>query len=124
MRRVLSIMGEMAAGVAHELQQPLAVITNYANGCIRRLKGGDGDPESLVKTIGNVVQETMRASEIVRRIRDFVRKREVRRQWCPIASIVHDAVQLASFNCAQAECPSSVPLRRTVTGCFRRPQFR
>ena len=97
----LSIMGEMAAGVAHELQQPLTVIANYANGCVRRLRGGDSDPESLATTIGDVVQEAMRASEIVRRIRDFVRKREMRRQWSSIASIVHDAVQLASFNCSQ-----------------------
>ena len=44
-------MGEMTAGLAHELHQPLAVITNYANGCVRRLKKETFERGRLIESL-------------------------------------------------------------------------
>ena len=70
----LSLMGEMASSLAHEISQPLAAIVNYAHGCQRRLEAAP--PVADVATgIDKIVAQAERASAIVQRMRDFVRKR-------------------------------------------------
>ncbi|HYH40268.1 MAG TPA: PhnD/SsuA/transferrin family substrate-binding protein [Azospirillum sp.] len=71
----LSILGEMASNLAHELNQPLAAITNYARGCARRLDAGTADPAELVEATRAISAQAERAAQIIQRIRDFVRKR-------------------------------------------------
>ena len=69
----LASMGEMATVMAHELNQPLAAIGNFASAALRRLDGRFDDPD--VRTaLGNVVTLVERAGGIVHRIRDFTRK--------------------------------------------------
>jgi two-component system sensor histidine kinase DctS/two-component system sensor kinase FixL len=47
----LSSMGEMATGIAHELNQPLAAIANFARGCVRRLQNGNADGAELIRSL-------------------------------------------------------------------------
>ncbi len=70
----LSTMGEMATGMAHELNQPLAAIVNYAKGASRRLQNGVMDPEPLVEAMRQVSSQAQRAGEIIRRLRALVGK--------------------------------------------------
>lgn len=97
----VSIMGEMAAGLAHEVQQPLAVIVNFASGCVLRLKNGRNDTDGQIDALKEISDEAIRASEIIRRIRNFIQKRETERQWLKLTDIVADAVHLARFECRQ-----------------------
>jgi two-component system, cell cycle sensor histidine kinase and response regulator CckA len=75
----LSTMGEMAAGFAHELNQPLASIANYAQGCAQRMRSGSFDTNTIVVKIDLVVDQAHRASEIIKRIRGFVSNKDTRR---------------------------------------------
>jgi len=68
----ISAMGEMAAGLAHELNQPLCAITSYSQACLRLL-GKDADPE-LRRAIERVVANATRAAAIIGQMRAFVRK--------------------------------------------------
>lgn len=70
----LSLMGEMASSIAHEISQPLAAIVNYARGCQRRLADGHKLAE-IEGGMAQIVAQAERAAIIVRRMRDFVRKR-------------------------------------------------
>ena len=70
----VNMLGEMTAGLAHELNQPLAVISSYAQGCLSSFKDGKGAPETLAGALQHIVSQSTRASEIVRRIRGFIRK--------------------------------------------------
>ena len=70
----LNMLGEMAAGLAHELNQPLAVISSYAQGCLSSIEDGKDAPETLTGALQQIVNQSARASEIVRRIRGFIRK--------------------------------------------------
>jgi len=97
----LSVMGEMAAGVAHELHQPLAAIANYANGCRYRLKDGRLAGEDLSDVLGRIDGECQRAGSIVRRIRDFIEKREPLRRPVDINEVVQDAMELVQSNLKQ-----------------------
>ena len=70
----LSTMGEVATGMAHELNQPLSAIVNYANGCTRRLQSGTAQQDDLVGAMSQITAQAKRASEIIRRLRALVGK--------------------------------------------------
>ncbi|MBL6927623.1 MAG: transporter substrate-binding domain-containing protein [Rhodospirillales bacterium] len=70
----LSNLGEMAAGFAHELNQPLTAISNYAAGSIRRQQLGTFGPDDTAAAFELVAEQANRAGEIIRRIRKFVSK--------------------------------------------------
>jgi len=70
----LSIMGEMATGLAHELNQPLAAIVSYTQGCVRRLRAGVDNPDELIAAMRKVADQAKRAGDIVNWMRGFVRK--------------------------------------------------
>jgi C4-dicarboxylate-specific signal transduction histidine kinase len=70
----LSVMGEMAAGLAHELNQPLHAAKNYARGSIRRLSKNPQDNGEVMAALEQIAREADRAAEILRRVRDFVEK--------------------------------------------------
>jgi C4-dicarboxylate-specific signal transduction histidine kinase len=72
----LSTMGEMASGLAHELNQPLTAIANYNRGCLRRIDGGNLEASELEAILLQSVQEAERAAEIIRHMRAFVNKED------------------------------------------------
>lgn len=72
----LTTMGEMAAGMAHEINQPLAAISAYAEGAKVRLSNGNYDVSDLAEVFERIGADSQRASEVVRRMRQFVRKRD------------------------------------------------
>lgn len=72
----LNTMGEMASGIAHELNQPLSAISNFADGCMRRIRRGNATHESLVEALEQICHQTDRAGQIIRHMRNFARKWE------------------------------------------------
>ena len=92
----LSVMGEMAAGLAHELNQPLHAINNYASGSLMRvLKTTQRDPE-LVAALERVSEEANRAAEIVRRVRRFVQKSDAQFSEVHVNGLVEEVVLFSS----------------------------
>jgi two-component system sensor histidine kinase TtrS len=89
----LSTLGEMAGGLAHELNQPLAAIANYADGCELRLRGGDIDRPGLVEATRLIRQQADRAAQVIQRMREFVRKREPTHASTDIADLVAETVE-------------------------------
>ncbi len=83
MARLLSV-GEMASGLAHEINQPLAAIINYCRGTLRRADEGKADLETTYNAMRLVTRQANRAAEIVRRMRSFVKKTEYQRIEFPI----------------------------------------
>lgn len=72
----LSTMGEMAAGFAHELNQPLTAIGNFATGCIRRLERPECHSQTLMPALVEIAKQAQRAGDIIRHIRGFVGKKD------------------------------------------------
>ena len=77
----LHAVGEMAAALAHELNQPLHVINNYVQGLQRRLKKQKAGPDQgqVIGAMDHIAAEVSRAAGIVARLREFVRGREPHR---------------------------------------------
>ena len=90
----LNTMGEMASGFAHELNQPLAAVVNYARGAVRRLKQGKVETGALLPVLEQVAAQAERAAAIIRRIRAFIRKEEPRRAALDFNKIMRETAGL------------------------------
>jgi PAS domain S-box-containing protein len=89
----VSTMGEMAAELAHELNQPLGAIVNFANGTLVRLRARGIEPE-IERAVTQIAAEGMRAGEIIRGIREFVRQGAARREPADVNHLVRHAAHL------------------------------
>ncbi len=90
----LSTMGQMASAIAHELNQPLTAVGSYTGALSRMLANPDTDPERLRDVVERIRQQTMRAGEVIRRLRDHVAKRNAVRRPEDINAVVREAVDL------------------------------
>jgi len=99
----LSMMGEMAASLVHELNQPLHAVNNYAHGSIRRLMKMPERDEDLVAAIRQISDEANRAAEIVRRVRRFVQKREPQCSEVHVNRLVEEVVLLSQTELEQRQ---------------------
>ncbi|MGA7801224.1 MAG: ATP-binding protein [Gammaproteobacteria bacterium] len=91
----VSAIGAMATSLAHELNQPLASIFNYAKGCIHRLDGGDVSAAELMPALEQIAAEANRSGEIIRRIREYLRRGKPLCAQVDINQIVREAADLA-----------------------------
>ncbi|MBK5931721.1 PAS domain-containing sensor histidine kinase [Halochromatium salexigens] len=99
----LSTMGEVATGMAHELNQPLAAIVNYANGASRRLKSGQGDSAALVDAMAHISGQAQRAGEIIKRLRALVGKQQPIRSAVDLNLLVREVCSFVEFETAKLE---------------------
>ncbi len=90
----IATMGEMAASLAHELNQPLQAVITYADGSIMRLAKQPDKDEQLVSTLEQISHEAKRAGQIIRRIRGFVEKRQPQVSEVLVNELVDDCIRL------------------------------
>ena len=69
----LATIGQMADGIAHEINQPLTAIASYAQACDWLLARGDADPAELRDALRQITAQGLRAGEIIRRLRELTR---------------------------------------------------
>ena len=88
----INIMGEMASGLAHELNQPLTAISTYCQAGLRIIAASDDKPDKLTHALEQASNQAQRAGEIIRRMRRFTGKGVVRRKPVDINGIIRNAV--------------------------------
>lgn len=92
----LTAMGEMASALAHELNQPLSAIANYMKGSRRLLEGrSDGDSIVIRDAMEKAAEQSLRAGQIIRRLRDFVTRGEGERRIESVKKLIEEASALA-----------------------------
>ncbi|MEE8120422.1 MAG: PAS domain S-box protein, partial [Anaerolineales bacterium] len=91
-------MGEMASGLAHEINQPLAAIGSYAEACSLMLKSGVKNMDVLRDSLQEIAGQAQRAGDIVTRLRQFVKRTEVERSQVNINSLVCDVLELSKHD--------------------------
>lgn len=91
----LSAMGQMAAAIAHELNQPLTAIANFAAAAERLLEGDSGVAPKARDFVGKAAAQAERAGQIIRRLRQFVERGEVQNRPESVASVVEEGIALA-----------------------------
>ncbi len=108
----LTDMGQVAAGLAHELNQPLTAILNYANACIDTAE--DLGSEKLSAILGKIAEQTTRAGNIIRRLRAFLEKRGPNMVPEDIARTVDEAIRLGQINAAERGIKLRVAIERDL----------
>jgi len=87
-------MGELAATIAHEVNQPLTAIVTNGNFCSRRLEGATPNPDELRAAIREIVNDGTRASAVISRIRGLLIKQTPRRAELDVNEVIQDVTRL------------------------------
>ena len=90
----MATIGEMAAGVAHELNQPLTAIANYAHACERLLSRPQTDPADLREALRQITVQTSRAADILRRLRALARSQRAEHAPASLNTLVTELREL------------------------------
>ncbi len=107
----ISTMGEMATGIAHELNQPLAAISLYSDAARAIAGRADSDPRELQEILGKLEDQAIRAGDIVRRLRDYVKKTGSVRMPADLNSLVQDVAKFVEPDIRKAEAKLVVQIQ-------------
>jgi PAS domain S-box-containing protein len=90
----VNAMGEVASGIAHELNQPLTAISNFMSGCKRRLLSLTEPkiPQDILDAIENAATQAQRAGNIIHNLKDFLRKGELKKQAFNLNNAIQDVI--------------------------------
>ena len=102
-RNRVSLMGEMTASFAHELNQPLTAIANNASAARRFIERGNIDPALLQQLLQDMVADSQRAGEVIRGIRSLVRKETTVHTLLDLNSVITETVRLVSTDVLNRE---------------------
>ncbi len=90
----VSAMGEMASAVAHEINQPLTAIKTYLQTCLRLLEEKNADPATIRAAMEKSLASAEHSQRIVRKLRDFMKRGEIRRRPIPAARLITECALL------------------------------
>jgi len=88
----LAAAGEMAQALAHELNQPLSALANYAQASRMMLADLDRHGPLLAETLNKIADEAGRAGQVVHRLREFFRGGTVRMETCAVADLIEEGI--------------------------------
>ena len=110
----LSVMGQMASTMAHELNQPLTAVTNYLEAGRQLLASGASTPERVGEMMEKAIGQAQRAGDVIRRLRGFVSKGETERRIVSLNQLVEEALALALVGARQHGIRPSLELDYTL----------
>lgn len=96
----VSTMGEFVAGIAHEINQPLHAIANFASACERSLTENEAGASQIANALAwtrHISASVRQAANVIRRLRDFFRRETAKRESVSLAATVRDSLELTSF---------------------------
>ena len=92
----MGLLGELASGIAHEVNQPLTAITNYTETGLNLLNQANYDRDKLQTILKKTSQQALRAGQIIHRMRNLVKANTIHQSTTHINDIIEDAVDLCA----------------------------
>ena len=114
----LVTMGEMASSLAHELNQPLAAISNYAGGASTMMENGTLTNERALTAFKKIENQALRCGKIIQRIRGFAKKTDPHLEEVDVTTVIHEAMELAVIQARKygaeirLDVPEDLPVMR------------
>jgi len=96
-------MGELAASIAHEVNQPLTAVINNSNACLRLLADHNLKPEVLSRALLEIVADSTRASAVIARIRAFIKKAPAERNELDLNELIQEVLALTNHELSEHE---------------------
>ena len=96
------LMGEMAAGIAHEINQPLSAIATYAQAARRILEREQPGMTTLIDVCRKIDEQALRAGRVIENLRKFIKKQDIRTEPLDVNAVVKDIMNLVDAD-AHAE---------------------
>lgn len=109
-----SLMGEMAAGIAHEINQPLSAIATYAQAGKRLLAGDDWTREEIEDLCVRIAEQGQRAGQVIANLRSFIRKQELKTELVDVNEVIEDVMSLIQADAKSAGLPVRVEFDKDV----------
>ena len=94
----ISIVGEMASAILHEESQPLAAIAAYTRACRLLLQSPDVDMKKVAQSLDKLAAQTLRAGDILNRMRDFLHRGEIKPESTPVLELVSEVAEFAKID--------------------------
>ena len=98
----LSLAVELASNLAHELNQPLAAIVAYTQACLALLRQANTDPRVLTGTLDEIANQGLRAGEIIRHLRELVRKHPAAQAALDLNALIRSVIHYAQLELRQS----------------------
>ena len=103
-----NLMGEMAAGIAHEINQPLSAIATYAQAGKRVLQRGNADTGMLADICTRIDDQARRAGQVIDNLRKFIRKQEIKTQSLDVNRVIAGVLTLIEVDAHSEGIPVQV----------------
>jgi PAS domain S-box-containing protein len=110
----LGVMGEMASGIAHEVNQPLTAVVNYTQVCLRYIDGKNPDLAKLSEILHKSHQQALKAGQIIHSMREFVKPSKIHRATANINSLIYEAISLLDADLKQNSIKLSFELKKNL----------
>ena len=91
----VNMLGEMATGIAHEVNQPLTAVSTYTQACRRLIEADLIDEVQIIDVLGRISDEAVRAGDMIHGLKALVRKRSSELRICNVNELVHEVIPLA-----------------------------
>jgi len=117
----LATMSQMAASLAHELNQPLAAIVNNANAARRMMAKGSASPEDLVDIFADIAADGQRAGGVIRSIRAMARPEEQERMEISFDNVIADILPLITAEARERRVEVVVEIADTLPRFWGNP---
>ncbi|QIB64104.1 two-component system sensor histidine kinase NtrB [Kineobactrum salinum] len=102
-------MAELGSSLAHELNQPVAAIRNYADGCLRNLDKPEGVERSRW-ALGQIAAEAERVTRIMRAVHNFTAHKQVQHKLLPIKEILEDILPFLTLKAQQSDAVLNIDI--------------
>ncbi|SJM89402.1 PAS domain-containing sensor histidine kinase [Crenothrix polyspora] len=110
----LGVMGEMASGIAHEVNQPLTAVVNYTQVCLRYIDTQQPDLIKLSEVLHKTHHQALKAGQIIHSMREFVKPRKIHRATANINSLIYEAISLLDADLKQYSIKLSFELEKNL----------
>ncbi|MCO4865787.1 AAA family ATPase [Cupriavidus sp. WGlv3] len=106
----LATMGQLTASIAHEVNQPIAATMTNAQAALRWLGADPPDIDEVGQVLGRIIKDTNRAGDVLRRIRELVRKAPPRKEPVDLNEAIHEVIELTRGEAAKCRARVQVQL--------------
>ncbi|WP_432474086.1 sensor histidine kinase [Amphritea sp. HPY] len=116
----IAILGELSSDLAHELNQPLSAINNYAEGGVIRIDRNNDDAQ-ISDLLSRISSEAQRGAEIIKRIRGFAKQEKMQRKDTDLTQLIRETVNLLDYEIKKYRVAVHLQLPDTPLSLFVDP---